>query len=142
MLTHLAHQLQSCCHLSCCYYCRQRHRGPVVIVTQAAGGAQRLHHDMPGLADFPCCEIPARTADSKYPPLQWQQRAAKVAVHRVAAHGSWLQVGVVHEPGRMPIMSLGCCVAGLFTPETRGYMLMKDGLLATPYRLLITLSLL
>ncbi|DBA81285.1 TPA: hypothetical protein ACH3X2_006902 [Trebouxia sp. C0005] len=70
---------------------RQRHRGPVVIVTQAAGGAQRLHHDMPGLADFPCCDIPARAADSKYPPLQWQQRAAKVAVHRVAAHGSWLQ---------------------------------------------------
>ncbi len=79
----------------------------MVIVTQAAGGAQRLHHDMPGLADFPCCDIPARAADSKYPPLQWQQRAAKVAVHRVAAHGSWLQVGVVQEPGTMPIMSVG-----------------------------------
>ena len=62
------------------------------MVTQAVGGAQRLHHDMPVLADFPCCDIPARAADSKYPPLQWQQRAAKVAVHRAAAHGSWLQV--------------------------------------------------
>lgn len=62
------------------------------MVTQAAGGAQRLHHDMPVLSDFPCCDIPGRSADSKYPPLQWQQRAAKVAVHRAAAHGSWLQV--------------------------------------------------
>ena len=106
VLTDLAH-LQSGCHLSCCNSCRQRHRGPVVIVTQAAGGAQRLHHDMPGLADFPCCDIPARAADSKYPPLQWQQRAAKVAVHRVAAHCSWLQVGIVQEPGTTPVMSLG-----------------------------------
>lgn len=64
----------------------------MVMVTQAVGGAQRLYHDMPVLADFPCCDIPARAADSKYPPLQWQQRAAKVAVHRAAAHGSWLQV--------------------------------------------------
>lgn len=70
---------------------RQRHRGPMVMVTQAVGGAQRLHHDMLVLTDFPCCDIPARAADSKYPPLQWQQRAAKVAVHRAAAHGSWLQ---------------------------------------------------
>ena len=62
------------------------------MVTQAAGGAARLRHDMPFLADFPCCDIPARAADSKYPPLQWQQRAAKVAVHRAAAHASWLQV--------------------------------------------------
>ena len=75
-----------------CHGYRQRHRGPVVIVTQAAGGAHRLHHDMPVLADFPCCDIPARPSDSKYPPLQWQQRAAKVAVQRLAAHGSWLQV--------------------------------------------------
>ena len=66
----------------------------MVIVTQAAGGAHRLHHDMPVLADFPCCDIPARAADSKYPPLQWQQRAAKVAVQRLAAHGSWLQVAL------------------------------------------------
>ncbi len=131
VLTELAQSLQSCCHLSCCYYCRQRHRGPVVIVTQAAGGAQRLHHDLPGLADFPCCDIPARAADSKYPPLQWQQRAAKVAVHRVAAHGSWLQVGFVQEPGTMPIM--GGCVAGLVRPETRGYVLVKHGQLATLY---------
>lgn len=64
----------------------------MVMVTQAVGGAQRLHHDMPVLTDFPCCDIPARAADSKYPPLQWQQRAAKVAAHRAAAHGSWLQV--------------------------------------------------
>ncbi len=119
VLTDLAHHLQSGRHLSCCYYCRQRHRGPVVIVTQAAGGAQRLHHDLPGLADFPCCDIPARAADSKYPPLQWQQRAAKVAVHRVAAHGSWLQVGIVQEPGTMRNMSLSCCVAGLVTPDKR-----------------------
>ncbi len=119
VLPDLAHHLQFRCHLSCCYCCRQRHRGPVVIVTQAAGGAQRLHHDMPGLADFPCCDIPARAADSKYPPLQWQQRAAKMALHRVAAHGSWLQVGFVQEPGTMCIMSLGCWVAGLVTPDKR-----------------------
>lgn len=82
--------------------CRQRHRGPVVMVTQAAGGAQRLHHDMPVLSDFPCCDIPGRSADGKYPPLQWQQRAAKVAVHRAAAHGSWLQVHLTKTKNYLP----------------------------------------
>ena len=82
--------------------CRQRHRGPVVVVTQAAGGAQRLHHDMPLLADFPCCDIPARAGDSKYPPLQWQQRAAKVAVQRAAAHGPWLQVLLCLDIAHLP----------------------------------------
>ena len=76
------------------------------MVTQAAGGAQRLHHDMPVLSDFPCCDIPGRSADSKYPPLQWQQRAAKVAVHRAAAHGAWLQVTVASH---LTVLLLGPC---------------------------------
>ena len=63
-----------------------------MIVTEAAGGLQRMQHDVPTLADFPCCEVPSRAADSRYPPLQWQQRAAKVAVHRIATAGFWLQV--------------------------------------------------
>ena len=75
-----------------CVSCRHHHRGPIMIVTEAAGGLQRMQHDVPSLADFPCCEVPSRVADSKYPPLQWQQRAAKVAVHRIAAAGFWLQV--------------------------------------------------
>ena len=96
-----------------CHGYRQRHRGPVVIVTQAAGGAHRLHHDMPVLADFPCCDMPARPADSKYPPLQWQQRAAKVAVQRLAAHGSWLQVA-------MNQFTINRCMFGVFgTDEGR-----------------------
>lgn len=75
-----------------CVSCRHHHRGPIMIVTEAAGGLQRMQHDVPTLANFPCCEVPSRLADSKYPPLQWQQRAAKVAVHRIAAAGFWLQV--------------------------------------------------
>lgn len=71
---------------------RHHHRGAIMIVTEAAGGLQRMQHDVPILADFPCCEVPTKPADSRYPPLQWQQRAAKVAVHRIAASGCWLQV--------------------------------------------------
>lgn len=66
-----------------------------MIVTEAAGGLQRMQHDVPIVADFPCCEVPVKASDSKYPPLQWQQRAAKVAVHRVAAAGAWLQVAML-----------------------------------------------
>ena len=78
---------------------RERHRGPVVMVTQAASGAQQLQHDLPILADFPCCHMTAKLADSRYPPLQWQQRAAKVAVQRAAAQGSWLQVNQCNDRG-------------------------------------------
>ena len=89
--------------------CRERHRGPVVMVTQAASGAQRLQHDLPILADFPCCHITAKLADSRYPPLQWQQRAAKVAVQRAAAQGSWLQVK--HHPvADIELVAMRACI--------------------------------
>lgn len=75
------------------------------MVTQAADGAQRLHHDMPILADFPCCDIPGRAGDSKYPPLQWQQRAAKVALQQAAAHGPWLQVLIYPDIAQLTQLS-------------------------------------
>lgn len=72
--------------------CRESYRGPLLVAVQAAGGYQRLQHAVPMLADFPCIDVPAVAEDSVLPPLGWQQRAARVAVARLAGGGPWLRV--------------------------------------------------
>lgn len=57
---------------------------------QAPTPAARLQRDLPVLNDFPCVDIPPHADDSRYPMLQWQQRAARRALHRVAQVGSVL----------------------------------------------------
>ncbi len=71
--------------------CRERHRGPLVIVAEAPGGAARLNRAMPLLAEFPVCEVPPHSADSSYLSLGWQAKAARAAVSRLAAAGPWFQ---------------------------------------------------
>ncbi|KAK9824549.1 hypothetical protein WJX72_011249 [[Myrmecia] bisecta] len=70
---------------------REHFKGPLVVVTEAPGGSAKLTHDIPLLADFPCCDIPAHTADSMYSALGWQQRAARTAVHRIALTAGWFK---------------------------------------------------
>eukprot|EP00884_Botryococcus_braunii_P021811 jgi/Botrbrau1/8313/Bobra.0081s0002.1 len=73
------------------YLSREKYRGPLVLVIEANGGVSRLVHELPLLEEFPCCEVPANSADSAYPALAWQKRAARSAVHRVAGAALWLK---------------------------------------------------
>lgn len=71
---------------------REAHRGPLVIVTEAPGGAARLARGMPLLAEFPLCEVPPHSNDSVYPSLSWQPKAARRAIMRLAAAAPWFKV--------------------------------------------------
>ena len=71
---------------------REVHRGPLVIVTEAAGGAARLVRGMPLLAEFPLCEVPPHSNDSVYPSLSWQPKATRRAIMRLAAAAPWFKV--------------------------------------------------
>lgn len=93
--------------------CRERHRGPLVIVAEAPGGSARLTQAMPLLAEFPMCEVPPHSADSAYPSLSWQPKATRRAVMRLAAAAPWLEV---REPisnttliNKCPFLYLTCC---------------------------------
>jgi hypothetical protein len=72
--------------------CRERYKGPLMVVAEAPGGARKLTRAMPLLVEFPVCEVPPHTADSSYPSLGWQSKAARMAVVRLAAAGPWFQV--------------------------------------------------
>lgn len=63
----------------------------MVVIAEAAGGEARLRAAMPVLAEFPLACIPAHSADSAYPSLGWQPRAARAALARLAAAAPWLQ---------------------------------------------------
>ena len=78
--------------------CRERHRGPLVIVTEAPGGTARLTRSMPLLAEFPMCEVPPHSNDSVYPSLSWQPKATRRAVMRLAAAAPWFKVSSVLSP--------------------------------------------
>jgi hypothetical protein len=52
---------------------RRQHRQPVVVATQAPGGAARLLHDIPALHDFPCADIAAVPDDSRWAPRPLQR---------------------------------------------------------------------
>ena len=60
-------------------------------ISQAPGGWARVAHDIPALADFPAMDLPAGEAPA-FPPLGWQQPAARSAVMALAGVGTWLQV--------------------------------------------------
>ena len=47
---------------------------------------------MPVLTELPACDLPACAADSIYPAIGWQPRAARVAMMRLSQAGPWLQV--------------------------------------------------
>ena len=48
---------------------------------------------MPSLADFPAMDVPFSAAEAPdFPPLGWQQPAARAAVMALAGIGTWLQV--------------------------------------------------
>lgn len=73
---------------------------------QAVGGWARLAHAIPVLADFPAMDVPFAAAEAPaFPPLGWQQPAARTAVMALAGIGTWLQV-------RVPLWTHSCC------PET------------------------
>ncbi|KAG2442618.1 hypothetical protein HXX76_002703 [Chlamydomonas incerta] len=65
-------------------------RAPSVVVVQGPVPAARLRRDMTVLHDLPCLDMPCHADDSRYPPLQWQARAARRALHRCAGAGLWL----------------------------------------------------
>lgn len=44
---------------------REKHRGPVLVATQAPSASCRLQHEMPILNDFPCVEVPPHLDDSR-----------------------------------------------------------------------------
>ena len=79
------------------HYCRERHRGPLVIVTESPGGAARLTRSMPLLAEFPLCQVPPHSNDSVYPSLSWQPKAARRALMRLAAAAPWFRVRSMHS---------------------------------------------
>ncbi|GLI69097.1 hypothetical protein VaNZ11_013643, partial [Volvox africanus] len=65
-------------------------RSPTVVVVQGPLSAARLQRDMTVLHDFPSLDMPSHADDSRYPPLQWQQRAVRRALYRCAGAGLWL----------------------------------------------------
>ncbi|GLC51172.1 hypothetical protein PLESTB_000473800 [Pleodorina starrii] len=65
-------------------------RCPTLVVVQGPMPAARLQRDMTVLHDFPSLDMPCHADDSRYPPLQWQQRAVRRALHRCAGVGLWL----------------------------------------------------
>ncbi|KXZ56813.1 hypothetical protein GPECTOR_1g732 [Gonium pectorale] len=65
-------------------------RSPTVVLVQGPTPAARLQRDLTVLHDFPAIDMPCHADDSRYPPLQWQQRAARRALHRCASSGLWL----------------------------------------------------
>ncbi len=65
------------------------------MVVEAPGGFRRLCRTLPILDSYPCADLPPTLADSSYPSLGWQPRAARVGVMRLAGAATWLQVGIV-----------------------------------------------
>lgn len=64
---------------------RERFRGPMVAVCQAAERSADMRRFMPVLGDLPCVDLPFRRADSQgLPSLFWQASAARTALLRVA----------------------------------------------------------
>ena len=70
---------------------RERHKGPVAVVLEVPGGAAKACRSLPLLTEFPVIEAAAHSADSAYPSLQWQPRAAKIAVLRIIAASVWVK---------------------------------------------------
>ncbi|GFR41062.1 hypothetical protein Agub_g1699, partial [Astrephomene gubernaculifera] len=65
-------------------------RYPSLVVVQGPVPSARLQRDLSVLQHFPALDMPCHADDSRYPPLQWQQRAARRALHRCAGAGLWL----------------------------------------------------
>ncbi|CAL8464190.1 g3725 [Coccomyxa elongata] len=87
---------------------RERHRGPLMVVAEVPGGVERLTRDMPLLAEFPTCQVPAHSADGVYPSLGWQPKAARTAVMRLAAAGPWFQDRIeLARYAHLPLGNLG-----------------------------------
>lgn len=77
---------------------------------QAAGGWARLAHAIPVLADFPAMDVPFTAAEApQFPPLGWQQPAARTAVMALAGIGTWLQVGTFHTSFVFWLVPDACC---------------------------------
>lgn len=72
--------------------CRERHKGPVVIVVECPGGMALAARELPILTEFPLVEACCHSTDSSYPSLQWQPRAARIAAMRIVAARDWLKV--------------------------------------------------
>jgi len=71
---------------------KREQRGAMVCAVQAPQSSGHLAVSaMPALSEVPCVDVPSHAGDSKYPPLQWQARAARRAAHRVSAIGEWLR---------------------------------------------------
>lgn len=71
---------------------RERHRGPMLMLVEAPGGWARLARSVPLLEQYPCADMSCTAADSAYPSLGWQPRAARIGIMRLASAASWLQV--------------------------------------------------
>ena len=71
--------------------CRERHRGPLVIVTESPSGAAHLMRSMPLLAEFPLCQVPPHSNDSVYPSLSWQPKASPQGPHAPGRRGAVVQ---------------------------------------------------
>ena len=64
----------------------------MAVVVEVPGGALRVVRELSVVTEFPVIEAAAHSADSVYPSLQWQPRAAKIAVLRIIAASIWLKV--------------------------------------------------
>ncbi|GAX75625.1 hypothetical protein CEUSTIGMA_g3069.t1 [Chlamydomonas eustigma] len=67
-------------------------RTPMLVACQGPVVSSRLQQQgLPLLGEFPCVDITPNADDCRYPTLQWQARAAKLALKRMAVTGGWLR---------------------------------------------------
>lgn len=63
---------------------------------EVPGGATQVQREIPVLNEFPVVSAASHSSDSNYPSLQWQPRAAKIAIFRIIAATNWLKVTFFH----------------------------------------------
>ena len=63
-----------------------------MVVVEVPGGGANLQREVPILTEFPVVEAASHSSDGIYPTLQWQPRAARIAIFRIIAATDWLKV--------------------------------------------------
>ena len=63
-----------------------------MVVVEVPGGGANLQRELPILTEFPVVEAASHSSDGIYPTLQWQPRAARIAIFRIIAATDWLKV--------------------------------------------------
>eukprot|EP00798_Chlamydomonas_sp_ICE-L_P017970 gene17970-24375_t len=94
---------------------REAQRCPLIIVAQTPHSSSRLQTAIPVLGEFPCVDIPPHADDQRYPTLQWQARAARRAMHRIAHSAGWIRERV--ELTKWPLL-MSCLLDAYETPTS------------------------